>query len=183
MTNRYTYSVPFTADELYRDYVVACMTQAEVAKKWGISQHVIWRALLKAGVATRKAAPRNQRLERNKNWRGGRTLQRATARHSVYCDRGYVMIYRPGHSHCRRNGYVAEHTLVALAEAKLDRMPVGHCVHHINLKKDDNAPTNLEICDHKQHQVYHCQLEELAVKLLLETGLIRFEKGVGYVQV
>ena len=182
MSNHYTYAVPFTAEQLHHDYVVCRMTQAEVGKKWGVSQKVVWRALLKSGVASRKAAPRNQRLERNNNWRGGRTLQPATPRRSVYGDRGYVMAYRPGHPHARANGYVAEHTLVAMETEQLERIPKGHCVHHINLKKDDNTPDNLSVCDHSTHQLYHTQLEELAVKLLLETGRIKFVKGIGYVE-
>lgn len=182
MTNRYSYSVPFTAEQLHADYVGAVMTQTEIAQKWGVSQKVGWRALLKAGIASRKAAPRNQRLEKNNNWRGGRRLDPVTPRKSAYADRGYVSIYRPGHPHQRANGYVAEHIAVALEAAKIERLPDGHCVHHINLRKDDNEPLNLTICDHKTHQHYHTQLEELAVKMLLETGLIVFMEGSGYVK-
>lgn len=182
MSNRYSYSVPFTAEQLHADYVGAEMTQVEVAKKWGVSQKVVWRALQKAGVACRKAAVRNQRLERNKNWRGGKTLAPQSSRKSAYSDRSYVMVYDRGHPHARANGYVAEHIKVALKEAEFERLPEGYCVHHVNLKKDDNASSNLEICTHSRHQFYHTQLEELAVKLLLETGRIKFEKGVGYVE-
>lgn len=182
MVNRYTYAVPFTAEELHHDYVVCLMSQTEVAQKWGVSQKVVWRALLKSGIASRKAVPRNQRLERNSNWRGGRHLQPQSPRRSAYSDRRYVMVYQPGHTHARQTGYVAEHIVVALDDAKIERLPDGHCVHHVNLQKDDNRPANLAICDHKTHQFYHTQLEELAVRLLLETGVIKFEKGVGYVE-
>lgn len=78
------------------------------------------------------------------------------------------------------NGYVAEHIAVALNKEGLERLPKGSCVHHINLKKDDNRPENLDICTHKDHQRYHSQLEELAVIHLLEKGLIGFESGKGY---
>lgn len=182
MANRYTYSVPFTDEELHRDYVVCAMTQTEIGEKWGVSQKVVWRALLKAGIAARKAAPRNQRLEKNKNWKGGRRLEAVKPNRSPYPDRGYVSVYLPEHPHARKNGYVAEHIAVALEADGREQLPEGHCVHHVNLKKDDNTPDNLVICDHQTHQFYHTQLEELAVRLLLETGRIKFERGVGYVE-
>lgn len=182
MANRYTYAVPFTSEELHHDYTVCKMTQTEVAKKWGVSQKVVWRALIKAGIASRKAAPRNQHLQRNPNWRGGRRLEAVKPVRSAYSDRGYVSIYAPDHPHARKNGYVAEHIAVALGAEGIERLPSSHCVHHINLKKDDNSSGNLVICDHPTHQFYHTQLEELAVRLLLETGRIKFQKGVGYVE-
>ena len=182
MSNRYTYRVPFTAEELHDDYVVGQMTQCEIGVKWGVSQKVVWRALLKSGVATRKAAPRSQRLERNNNWKGGRVLQPVKPHKGPYSDRGYIAIYRPEHPHARKNGYVSEHISVALEATGRERLSDGQCVHHINLKKDDNSPSNLTICDHSTHQGYHTQLEELAVRLLLETKLIKFVEGVGYVE-
>lgn len=182
MSNRYTYSVPFTAGELHADYVVSGMTQVEIARKWSVSQKVVWRALLKAGIASRKAAPRNQRLERNNNWRGGVTLSPATGKRAPFLDRGYRLVYKPEHPHAMKAGYVYEHVLVALNAASLERLPQGHCVHHINLRKDDNRPENLEICSHKIHQAHHTKLEELAVQLLLDTGKVKFIPGVGYVE-
>lgn len=55
MSNKYTYSVPFTEEELYEDYVNQVITQAEIARKYGVSQKVVWRALHKMGIPTRKA--------------------------------------------------------------------------------------------------------------------------------
>lgn len=182
MANRYTYSVPFTAEQLHHDYAVLGMTQEEVGKKWGVSQKVVWRALRKCDIAARRAVPRDQRMERNNGWKGGRHLLAQTPRQSAYADRGYVAVYRPDHAHARANGYVAEHIMVALADAGLDHLPEGTCVHHINLQKDDNASDNLVICDHVTHQRYHTQLEELAVRLLLEAGKIKFKRGFGYVE-
>lgn len=182
MSNRYSYSVPFSAEELHADYVESVMTQAEVGRKWGVSQKVVWRALQRMGIPTRRAVARNQHMSANNNWRGGRHLLPAVAHYGPYADQGYVAIYRPHHPHARKNGYVAEHIVVALECSGADRIASGECVHHINLQKSDNAPDNLAICTYKDHQRYHSQLEELAVKLLLETGQIRFQVGVGYVE-
>ena len=182
MSNHYTYSVPFTAEELAEDYVAQKMTQAEVGRKWGVSQKVVWLALKKMGIETRKASPRNQRGAMNPNWKGGRHLAPASASYSPYMDAGYVSIYAPDHAHARKSGYAAEHIVVALAEKGIEKLPSGHCVHHIDLRKNNNDPSNLEICSHKEHQRFHSQLEELAAKMLLETGLIKFERGVGYVK-
>jgi hypothetical protein len=88
VSNGYTYSVPFTADELHHDYVACGMTQREIGERWGVSQKVVWRALLKSGIATRKATARNQRLERNPNWKGGRILEAKRAAHAPYASGG-----------------------------------------------------------------------------------------------
>lgn len=50
MSNMYTYSVPFTDAELHSDYVINNMTQAEIGKKWNVSQKVVCRALLKGKI-------------------------------------------------------------------------------------------------------------------------------------
>ena len=63
MVNRYTYSAPFTSEQLHHDYVVCGMTQTEVGAKWGVSQKVVWRALRKAGItASTAATPRDGTL-------------------------------------------------------------------------------------------------------------------------
>lgn len=182
MSNRYTYSVPFTAEQLHQDYTVAGMTQREVGDKWGVSQRVVWKALLKSGIASRRATARTQRLERNNNWKGGRILQAVKPERKGFADSGYFYIYRPEHPNAQKRGYVAEHIVVALEAKGLNRLPRGFCVHHINLQKQDNAASNLAICDHRTHQLYHTQLEELAARLLLKAGLITFKEGEGYVE-
>ena len=47
------------------------MTQAEVAAAIGITQKVVWRLMLRSGIAARVAAKRDQRGHRNAMWRGG----------------------------------------------------------------------------------------------------------------
>lgn len=183
MSNAYTYCVPFSAEQLAADYLDLKLSQLEIAQKWGVSQKVVWRALKRIGVPSRRAVARNQSGSSNQNWKGGRHLLPAVPHKGPYSDAGYVAVHSPSHPHARKNGYVAEHIVVALDASGRDRLIKGECVHHINLRKDDNRSDNLTICTHKIHQGYHSQLEELAVKLLLETGKIRFSEGVGYVEV
>lgn len=52
--------------DLYR----SGMSQKEVAEEMGITQKVVWHRLREAGVRCRVAAPRNQFVDANKNWRG-----------------------------------------------------------------------------------------------------------------
>lgn len=57
---------------------------------------------------------------------------------------GYVLLYRPEHPNARKDGRVAEHTVV-MAD-KLGRpLNPGENVHHKNGIRDDNRPENLEL--------------------------------------
>ena len=80
MTNQYTYSVPFTEDELYDCYVNKKMSQDEIANLFNTSQHVVWRAMKKMDIPVRKRIKRDQRREKNANWQGGRVLVAKTRR-------------------------------------------------------------------------------------------------------
>ena len=174
MASRYTYSVPFTPEQLWQDYVVSEMTQKEVGEKWGVSQKVIWLALKKCGFASRRAAARNQRRENNQNWKGGRYLMPATRKDSLFLTSGYVMIYNPEHKHAQSAGYVYEHILIALEKYELEEIPKGLCVHHIDLRKDNNNPDNLCLMTRKEHAKAHNRLEEYGVLELLDKGKLFF---------
>ena len=95
MSNKYTYSVPFTEEELYEDYVNQVMSQAEIARKYGVSQKVVWRALHKMGIPTRKAYKRNQKGPLNSNWKGGRVLDNKRTYKTSYQTQGYMLIRKP----------------------------------------------------------------------------------------
>ena len=63
--------------------------------------------------------------------------------------RGYVTHYRPSHPRCNGHGYVKEHILVA--ERKLGRLVArGEYIHHVNGRKNDNDPKNLEVFPNQQ---------------------------------
>lgn len=83
-------------------------------------------------------------LERNPNWKGGRTI----------ASNGYVLVKRPDHPDADCRGYVYEHRLVA-AE-KLGRLlRSGEVVHHIDGDKTNNAPANLQV--HRSGNVHRHQ--------------------------
>jgi hypothetical protein len=178
MSNKYTYSVPFTDEELYDCYVNQMMSQQEIADKFGTTQKVVWRAMAKMGVPTRQAVARNQKGEANNNWRGGRVLAATKAGHPTFNDRGYWYVYDPVHPNANPKGYVAEHIKVATEKAGRP-LEKGECVHHVNLSKRDNSPENLAIADHREHALWHKQLEEIAVSFFKE-GLIAFDPVIGY---
>ena len=177
MSNKYTYSVPFTPEELHHDYYVRGMSQTEVGEKWGVSQKVVHTAMRRCGFKSRKAAPRNQKMEANNNWRGGAYLQPLKKKRKLLLGTGYRMIYQPGHRHAQSAGYVYEHIIVALKKYGLDEIPEGMCVHHIDLRKDNNSPDNLCLMSRKDHALAHNALEELGVLMLLDEGRIYFDEN------
>ena len=69
MSNKYTYSVPFTKEELEASYL-AGLTQHELAERYHVSQKVIWRAMRNFGIKARIAKKRNQSGENNDSWKG-----------------------------------------------------------------------------------------------------------------
>lgn len=63
---------------------------------------------------------------------------------------GYLVVYEPEHPRAYRHGYVLEHRRVM--ERALDRLlEPGEVVHHLNGKKWDNRPENLELMEHGEH--------------------------------
>lgn len=178
MSNGYSYRPPFTAEELRRDYIELRMSQAEIADKYETTQKVVWRALKKCGIPSRRAVKRNQTGEANSTWRGGRILlgqKRLKGRHWFG---GYVYVRQPDHPHATRGGYVAEHLLVA-TRARGRRLARGEMVHHIDLDKQNNAEANLVITTAAQHARWHAQLEEVAATMLRD-GLLAFSAERGY---
>ena len=64
-----------------------------------------------------------------------------------------------------------------VVESTLGRLPEkDEVVHHINLDKLDNSPSNLWLCGNKEHLVCHRSIEKL-IKPLLENGIIEFVNG------
>lgn len=184
MSNQYTYKPPFTADELQRDYFQLGMSQSEIAAKYGTTQKVVWRAMSKLSMPTRVAAKRNQIGSNNSSWKGGRVLvaksKRQRGERSSWGN-GYFYVLLPDHPNADKRGYVAEHISVMTNHIGRPLRP-GEMVHHINLNKHDNRIENLALTTAGEHAVWHAQLEELAVTMLLNTGAIHFDpSGGGYI--
>jgi hypothetical protein len=185
MTNKYTYSVPFTEEDLYRAYVIDGLSQYECAKRLGVSQRVIWRAMKKMGVPARTAAKRDQYGPKNDSWKGGRVL--AGAKPPNGCrflsarnpNKGYYMVKCPGHPNANKQGYVFEHVKIALDTVGLGVMPPECCIHHINFVRADNRPENLVLCAIPKHREYHGKLENV-VGELYDKGIVGFDPEIGY---
>lgn len=80
------------------------------------------------------------------NWNGGRHL---------YVN-GYVGVRATGHPKATgRGSYVYEHVIVA-ERALGKHLPNGAQVHHLNGRKNDNAGSNLVVCqDYAYHALLH----------------------------
>lgn len=181
MSNQYTYSVSFTEKQLVHDYLNLGMNQTEIGIKYGTTQKVVWRAMKKMGIKTRKAAKRNQLREKNTSWKGGRVLVAKTKRQRgerTSFANGYYYVLMPEHPNANKTGYVAEHILIA-TRARGCALSPGEVVHHINLNKHDNREENLCIAHRKPHAIWHVQLEEIAVALM-SLGEISFSPNDGY---
>lgn len=71
---------------------------------------------------------------------------------------GYIAVKVSDDHHLRQpHGYAYEHQLVA--EAKLGRrLTDNECVHHINGRRDDNRPENIEILSRSGHASEHARM-------------------------
>lgn len=186
MSNKYTYSAPYTEKELFELYISLNLSQSEIGKMYGISQHKVWKDLKRMGISSKKTAKRNQLRENNSSWKGGRVLvnYKTPSGNRYLSDRnknkGYYMVLCPEHPNAQKTGYVFEHIKIALESCgreKLDKET--ECVHHINFIRTDNRPENLIICTKDKRREYHGKLENL-VGELLDKGIVGFDAEGGY---
>ena len=141
-------------EKIVRLYKEGWSTQ-RLGKRFGIDPSNIYRDLKSRGVPTRtrtEAARNAIKLGVHifpagpacHNWRGGRRVH----------TEGYILIKNPDHPRADSQGYVPEHVLVAenILGRPLERNEVAH---HINRKKDDNRPENLQVMNVTDHRTLH----------------------------
>jgi len=69
----------------------------------------------------------------------------------------YILIFKPGHPHCTKAGYVREHRLVM--EKKLGRyLEKGEIVHHKDDDSENNTIDNLELMSKINHDRQNVKL-------------------------
>lgn len=185
MSNKYTYTAPYTEEQLFDLYITKSMSQAEIGEMFGFSQHKVWRDLKRMGINSRTAVKRNQLGENNSSWKGGRTLvnYKTPDGHKYLSDRnvtkGYYMVRDPIHPNAGKNGYVFEHIATSLKYVGRDRLEASECVHHINFIKTDNRPENLCVISKEKHREYHGKLENV-IGELFDNGIVGFDSELGY---
>lgn len=147
---------------LRKAYVDDNRTIASLAREIGCTVGPVRDAIIAQGIKTR-----NSRIVANEgpprfadragNWQGGRRR----------LETGYVYVYAPNHLYSTKAGYVMEHRLVM--EKELGRLlEPGEVVHHINGKKDDNRPENLEVKTKENHISEHFKASHEVTKLRKE---------------
>lgn len=116
--------------KIIREHYAQGATLKELAEDLGMSEEVIRRLMIAAGIKRRpRGQPEGKYLPA-----GGRVTDKD----------GYVLLKANGHPHANSGGYVREHRLVM--EAVLGRYLLpDEVVHHRDGVKANNAPENLEL--------------------------------------
>ena len=84
---------PFTKEQLYEQYVTQNMTQREIAEKYGVSQHVIQRAMKNMGIPSRVPKNTDQSGEKGSSWKGGRAFAPKPDGHRFFAkSQGYWLV-------------------------------------------------------------------------------------------
>lgn len=84
-------------------------------------------------------------MDKNPAWKGGRRVDKRD---------GYVILHRPDHPDCRKDGSILEHRLI-MESVVGRRLNKDEDVNHVNGKKDDNRPENLKLVRHSAHYEPH----------------------------
>ncbi len=168
----------FSREKLQQWYWRDEFTFQQIADELGINRNCVANILRKANIPKRTKSERMKLAwrrgditretklgEKNPLWKGGRTISSS----------GYILIHKPNHIRAGKNGYVYEHILVL--EQKLGHsLPKGWVGHHLNGKRDDNRPNNLEAMPNKKHNllipIMHKRIQELETLLNARGQLI-----------
>lgn len=133
-----------------RYYLEDGLSTVQIGKIVGLTPGAVGSILTRRGVKLRtskeglaKRYPQGRYGKQAANWKGGRMIIN-----------GYVVVYNSEHPRSGKLNRVFEH--IVIAEKKLGRyLAKDEVVHHINGKKDDNRPENLEVCKRSEHVHHH----------------------------
>jgi hypothetical protein len=186
LSNKYTYSAPYTEEQLFELYITKNMSQTEIGNMFGVSQHKVFKDLKRMNINSHKAVKRNQYGANNSSWKGGRVLLhgRALDGHKINSEKdqqkGYYIIKKPDHPSSDKQGYIFEHVYIALQAAGRESLDKNtECVHHINMDKHANKPENLCIMTKQKHREIHSSLE-IIIGELFDKGIVGFDSELGY---
>ena len=137
-------------EELKRLYENEKMTLREISELKEMGYKHIWNLFRYYKIPRRVARKRNQTMENNDNWKGGKTMRN-----------GYIEVRCEGHPRASQPGYyVPLHTLVM--EKYLGRyLDENEVTHHINEIKTDTRIENLKLMPKSgegSHTGYHNQI-------------------------
>lgn len=161
--------------KLYSMYIDKQMPMHKIASEMGIAIGTVYNYLKKYDIETRNQKNTftmlGRKLDDNQKARisklhKGKVLSEETKKkisesskrggigHKKNRSDGYIGIYFPDHPNSNNDGYIMEHILVM--EALVGRhLEADECVHHINLKRDDNRKENLKLMTTSEHMSYH----------------------------
>lgn len=153
---------PLTKEEVRRLYIDEQKDLNEIAKIAFCSRQRLARWMSHWGIERRptiEAATLARQKKgdiRGPHWKGG-------AWYSKGQDTWYS--YAPKHPKARHNGCYPTHILVA--EERIGRfLEEGEVVHHLNMDRSDNTPSNLCVLSERKHMLLHRVLGEVGIKLL-----------------
>lgn len=160
---------PYLPHELRTAYQEG-RTCKELSDKYHVTEQIIYDDLCALHVAFRAAKPRDFSGEKSPSWKGGKT----------HTWSGYVQVKRKEHPHANSVGYVLEHLIVACTKYGLEKIEPPQIIHHIDLDKRHNDPSNLSlVATPKAHNAVHWQLQHCAIALM-KKGLIQYDDQNGY---
>lgn len=163
-----TGSLPITVTDetLAKMYVDSRMTLTQIAELFNSSAATVSAHLQRHGIKVRGCGeyPRtdaqleNIKRAQKARWPDGAKPKTGKPKrdpaHRFISSSGYVLCKSPEHPRADVHGYVPEHTLIM--EALIGRyLAEDEVVHHINRKRWDNAPENLQLMKKGEHHALH----------------------------
>jgi len=141
--------------ELQRLYHVEKWSMQAIAQHFKCGESTVRQNLIRFGLQIDMKEVARRKLEKL-----------AAASPYRFEHRGYVKVMVPDHPAANKGGYVDEHRFTAENAIGRPLIP-GEQVHHINLRKRENAVGNLAVLPTKRdHFLVHRYLERVAVYLL-----------------